>query len=316
MPVSLESGKDPTVNFRINLRDSYWVRFEVDPNADNRAPEPCSSDSLNRARWKVYRLGALSQARELWADSAAYEYQGRSFEDIRGVPGRYQLEWTAPAESACLNSRHPLLIVSSDNYSHEQILDLIQGACLFPAGAGAMLILRGLCCLLLGFLPARRSLRIFPDLALKNVVAMRQHQPTPLIANLPVFAPSFIGILVILVSIFMIVAPTEKRGFIVHLTRPSPAPWKTSPWGGTMSVYVDGSGQFYLNERRVARQDLSEGLREELGKRMDSSVYFEADEAARTSDAEYAMNTIQQLGAKLIWLTPKTRKELEQSAQK
>lgn len=46
------------------------------------------------------------------------------------------------------------------------------------------------------------------------------------------------------------------------------------------------------------------------------TVYFGADENASVLDAEYAMKTIQDAGAKLIWLTPKTRAALNQMVPK
>jgi hypothetical protein len=42
------------------------------------------------------------------------------------------------------------------------------------------------------------------------------------------------------------------------------------------------------------------------------TVYFEADYDTLNGDAIYAMGTIQGLGAKLVWITPKVREELQQ----
>ncbi len=42
------------------------------------------------------------------------------------------------------------------------------------------------------------------------------------------------------------------------------------------------------------------------------TVYFEADYDTLNADAIYAMYTIQALGAKLVWITPKVREELQQ----
>ena len=41
------------------------------------------------------------------------------------------------------------------------------------------------------------------------------------------------------------------------------------------------------------------------------TVYFEADQDTLNMNAIYAMDTIQGLGAKLVWITPKVREELE-----
>jgi biopolymer transport protein ExbD len=110
----------------------------------------------------------------------------------------------------------------------------------------------------------------------------------------------------------ILLQPMTHRGFLVHFDKPRPVVWEKSPWNETMSVYLDDSGEFYVNGHHVTAKDLPERLKEQLGKRVSSIVYFEADARVRFSDAEYAMNTIQHLGAKLIWITPRTRKELNQ----
>jgi len=45
------------------------------------------------------------------------------------------------------------------------------------------------------------------------------------------------------------------------------------------------------------------------------TVYFEADYDTMYMDAIYAMDTIRGLGAKLVWITPKVRRELQQRDQ-
>jgi biopolymer transport protein ExbD len=42
------------------------------------------------------------------------------------------------------------------------------------------------------------------------------------------------------------------------------------------------------------------------------TVYLEADADCLFMDVVHAMDTIQGLGAKLVWITPKTREEWEQ----
>jgi biopolymer transport protein ExbD len=86
--------------------------------------------------------------------------------------------------------------------------------------------------------------------------------------------------------------------------------WARSPWAETLGVYVDARGQFYVNGEPVARKELRSKLKEELGKRMVWTVYFQADEASRFGDTAYTIDTVQGLGAKFEWITPEVRKEL------
>jgi hypothetical protein len=45
------------------------------------------------------------------------------------------------------------------------------------------------------------------------------------------------------------------------------------------------------------------------------TVYFEADFGTLNMDAIYAMDTIQGLGARLVWITPKVREEIQRRDQ-
>jgi biopolymer transport protein ExbD len=82
-----------------------------------------------------------------------------------------------------------------------------------------------------------------------------------------------------------------------------------SPWTETVSVYVDGRRGFLVNGLPVRREELKAELRKELGRQMVWTVYLEADPDCLFMDVAHAMDTIQGLGAKLVWITPKTREE-------
>jgi biopolymer transport protein ExbD len=318
MEVSLREGEMHATEFETNLPESYAVRFEVDYSND-AALQECSARPWGDVHWRVYRLsGGTVLKKEFWASSDDAVPLGWFTDGFHGRPGKYRLEWNVSPKAACLNALHPRLTVSADKEIYEQSIGLIRFASVLFDGAGVMLILRGLGPVLLGFLRIGQPLRIFPDLALRNVLPSRRRRPMPLIVNLPIFAPVWISILAILVTIFMVMLDLRltPSGFLVHFDRPRQTVWEKSPWTETMSVYVDSFRRFHVNGQNVASQDLPERLKEELGRRMVWIVYFEADENARVSDAEYAMNTIQHLGAKLVWLTPKTRKELNQETIK
>ena len=76
-----------------------------------------------------------------------------------------------------------------------------------------------------------------------------------------------------------------------------------------MAVYVAPNSQFFVNGKLAAREELRQKLQEQLMRRGIWVVYFEADYDSLYMDAVYAMDTIQGLGAKVIWITPKTREE-------
>jgi biopolymer transport protein ExbD len=77
---------------------------------------------------------------------------------------------------------------------------------------------------------------------------------------------------------------------------------------------VDGQHGFYVNGQPVPREELRAKLSQELEKRVTWDVYFEADGSCPFAEAIYSIDTIQGLGANLIWITPRIREELNRKA--
>ena len=112
-----------------------------------------------------------------------------------------------------------------------------------------------------------------------------------------------------LLFLFMIFQPRPSNGFLVNFKGERTVNVEKNPWAETMAVYIDGKQRFFVNAKQVAREELRSRLEEELLRRGVWVVYFEADDNCLYMDAVYAMDTIQGLGAKMIWITPKTREE-------
>jgi biopolymer transport protein ExbD len=189
------------------------------------------------------------------------------------------------------------------------ILDLIT-VWLIVIGASIMLLT------LLHWPPADRlpeiSLpRIFPDMPLRNVFRWRRHRPLPHISQPTNFGFFFGSVLWVLISIFMALR-TPRTLFGLSITFPAQrySPTADSPWPQTLAIYVDGDGNFFLNTKPIPRQTLRTRLQQELAHRPVWTVYFEAHNNSSYSDAVYAIDTIQGLGAQVVWLTPKLRRRL------
>jgi biopolymer transport protein ExbD len=196
----------------------------------------------------------------------------------------------------------------------EQIWVLIQFACLLLGLAGAMLLLRALGGWLLGGLAGKQELRIFPGMALRNVIPMQRHRPMPLMKGFPNFGLAFGGFFLVVVFIFMILeTPRTSRGLLMDIRERTAMAGRKSPWAETLGVYVDGRGQFYVNGKAVAREKLRAKLQEELGRQAVWTVYFEANRDCTFMNATYAFDTIQGLGAKVVWITPRVREELSRA---
>jgi biopolymer transport protein ExbD len=115
-------------------------------------------------------------------------------------------------------------------------------------------------------------------------------------------------VLYVLFVIFSgMLTPRMTNGLFVDIREQRAVMSQKGPWAETLGVYVDGKGQFTVNGQAVARAKLRGKLEDELGRRVVWTVYFEADGDCAFLDAAYAFDTIQGLGAKVVWITPGTR---------
>jgi hypothetical protein len=100
---------------------------------------------------------------------------------------------------------------------------------------------------------------------------------------------------------------SHHYGLPIKLRTHDSVRWTKSPWQETLRVYLAVGERHYMNGQAVPREDLSARPRQELGRRAAWTPYFEADFDTLNMDAIYAMDTIQGLGANLVWITPKVR---------
>jgi len=314
MPVTLEAGQIRSGKFEINLRETYWISIQIDDRLDdyNSNDGRCSYKNLGTTHWRVFRIhqGAGAE-RQLWAhsDDSSAGYWANQFE---GIPGRYEVEWDVPASAACLSARHPRLHVSTFSDKYLRFAALAEYPCLFLGGTGAILVLRALWSWLRALAP-RRQLRIFPELVLRNVITRYRHRLAPPIRDMSNFGVVWGCILYVLMFIFATVSPAPAHGLLVDLKQSRSVAAQSSPWSDTTSVYI-GPLQFYVNGKPIERSELRDTLAKALSKQMVWSVYLEAHPDCTFGDAIYAMDTIQGLGAKVVWITPKTREALAGSA--
>jgi len=178
-------------------------------------------------------------------------------------------------------------------------------------GAGIFTIVRGFSLALARDLPMRQLPRIFPELELRNLAAWKGGRVSQslVMASLNAFSVSWICVLMTLVTIFMIIRPLPSRGLPIDWIERSHISTTESPWAETMSVYVAPPEQFLVNGKAIKREELEAKLREELGRRAEWTVYVEADDYTQFSDTLYAIDAIQGLGGKVVWITPKMREE-------
>lgn len=315
--VSLDNRQLESPPFKINLRETYFASLDLDYSVDDWYQDNrCNYKTILYPQWRVYRLGSASaQSRELWISSEQLTYSDGSLSNaFLASPGQYQLEWNIPAAAPCLNPRHPHLSVYTDSSGYREGVGLTQLFCLFLGGTGlALFVVAG------GHVARWKvarvlSPRIFPDMVLRNVTSITKHAPFTPIHGMPHWGLFCGSILWILMFIFMI-GPLPSHGLFVNLRSREVVAWDKSPWQETLGVYVRAPGSFFVNGEEIERGSLRPKLLEHLSRRLEWTVYFEADFDTLYMDDIYAIETIQGCGAKLIWITPKMREEWRHKEQ-
>ncbi|HEV2196644.1 MAG TPA: hypothetical protein VGR55_13755 [Candidatus Acidoferrum sp.] len=310
MPIRLDQGKVQTGVFEINLRETYYVNVVLDPSIDDYYEDRCNYKRVFGSQWKLYRqIGVDPKNAELLVSWEDNDPQRSHVGDFAVGPGTYQLEWQGPTGAGCLNSRHPRLNVSTDSSSYETTFDFVLFGCWLVAWVGSGAILRAMVVWLQGVLRGTWVPRIFPDIAVPSVIRLLRPRTMPLIRDFPNFGLIHGFILWVLMFLFMIMQPGPSNGLFVNFKGERTVIVGKNPWAETMAVYIDGKQRFFVNGKSVAREELRSKLEKELLRRGVWVVYFEADVNCLYMDAVYAMDTIQGLGAKMIWITPKTRAE-------
>lgn len=317
-PVSLESRQIKSPPFLINLRDEYFVSLHLDDATNNwEEAQHCNESNLLGSEWRIYKLSSkAAQPRVLWADSGKVE---REYELYIGTmtasSGQYELEWDLPPSAACLHQRRAQLAVHTGRTGYVIVVSFIQTCCVFLIGTGAALICFAIARQLKQAFGIAESPRMFPEMILRNVLPITKHAPLPLIHDPPHWGLFCGAILWILIFIFMIVGPLPSKGLLVSWRNRDAVVWEKSPWPDTLEVYVGLPARFFVNGQEVERNDLHAKLIEQLSRRAEWTVYFEADPGTAYMDDLYAIDTIQACGAKLFWVTPKIREEWKQKSK-
>jgi biopolymer transport protein ExbD len=310
--VSLDNQQLKSPPFEINLRETYFASLDLDYSVDDWYQDNrCNYKTILYPQWRVYRLGSHSaQSRELWASSEQLIHSDGSLSNaFLASPGQYQLEWDIPAAVPCLSPRHPHLSVSTGSSGYREGVALTQLFCLFLGGTGlALFVIAG------GHVARRRFVRvltprIFPNMVLRNVMPIAKRAPLRVIHELPHWGLFCGAVLWILIFIFMIFGPLPSKGLLVSWKKVDALVWEKSPWPDTLEIYIQAPGRFFVNSEEVDRNDLRSKLIDQLGRRAEWTVYFEADADTPYMNAIYAMDVIQGCGAKLIWVTPKMREQ-------
>ena len=213
-----------------------------------------------------------------------------------------------------LNARHPQVPGYDSSSEYEQFGAVIPFVSIFLAGAGVLMILRALSTWISGYFSDQRPPRMFPEMVRRNVIPWKRHQSMALICDTSSFKVVCVGVLFVLLLFSLVLAPLTPKGLLVDFREQRAVGVRKSPWAETISVYVDARKGLLVNGHQVKPDELEAKLNEELSRQMVWTVYLEADSDCFFTDLAQVMDTIQGLGAKVVWITPKMREEWKQKS--
>jgi biopolymer transport protein ExbD len=313
-PVTVENGVINSGAFAIERDEAYWFEIALNSNRDDGVGGSCSSTSLQTVRWRMYRLGdGVKTKTALWEDSQWFYGRQRGFAyEFGAEAGKYWLQWEEPGDVGCMNARQPRLRIWTQSDEDYFLSVMMWDACLVFGGLGLALVASSVVPQLQRQSSRNQALRMFSDMPLRNVIALHRHRPMQLMNGFTGYGPAWLGILAVLLLVHENVGRYGPHGLLVDFREEKVVGVEKSPWTETVSVYVDARRGYLLNGNSVKREELGAKVREKLGKQMVWTVYLEADNDCPYMDAVYAIDTIQGLGAKLIWITPRTRAEWKQ----
>lgn len=185
-------------------------------------------------------------------------------------------------------------------------------ALLSVAGAGVVLVLRAAGWWTFGDPSEKQVPRMFPEMRLHPVIALQRHRRTRPISEFPNFGMIW-GMLFLVFLFSFAVKPPPSHGLAVSLAMQDMAMHATNSPGRTIGIYIDGDGRFYVNGTRVPQPRLRDALQTALRREVFGTVYLEANPDSQFEETAYAIAVIQNLDARLIWITPKMREELNRA---
>jgi len=103
-----------------------------------------------------------------------------------------------------------------------------------------------------------------------------------------------VDVMLVLLVIFMVTAPILQQGVAVDLPRVRAGSLKGEDV--QLVVTVTKSDELYLNDTRVALEDLPEKLKAILAERSDRQVFLRADTAVPYGRVMSVMGSLQQIG--------------------
>jgi biopolymer transport protein ExbD len=306
IPVSLARGHIRTGEFKINLDATYFVGIQLGANGTGSCGAAYGHDMV-QTLWTVTLDGKTVPP------GGKLPKAGCDVGMLSGGPGRYELDIEVVSDTATLDTLNPRLHIETYWWDYAEANDTADD---FLA-LGIFLVVVGTSLLLLSSIGSNRrwpqevALHISPPRANRLRIPRRDSRLLDPRSTAPLLGYVYA---VTYMVVFLVNAPFYlatwfyDSGLPVRLVRPGVILVASGRETGLL-VYVDQSGNFYLNSKPITAQDLPPALEAELDRRADHTVYVEGDPTIEYGAVVQAMSLVRAAGGDVVMMTPKFRAE-------
>jgi biopolymer transport protein ExbD len=114
-----------------------------------------------------------------------------------------------------------------------------------------------------------------------------------------------VDVMLVLLIIFIITVPVMKHSVNIDLPRATNQPQDAKP--ETVRLSIDGQGDYYWNETKIADSDLAPMLKAEAEKQSQPELHIRGDKSVRYERVAQAMAAAQQAGLHKIGFVTEPR---------
>lgn len=315
MPVSLARGTFITGPFVVNLHAFYSIEIGRAEGGD------LDCDGVGLVTRRISSLGGLvvyhyNRAEDVRGE-AEHITAGTFLGGFEGKPGRYNLEIEVLSDTGCLDSLQPRLYIIASGDDFYKLSQRYENACwisFVASSIGIALVIIGVSASIRTPAAEESTLSFYEPRSREDRIARIKPERLsryPILCHIGLLYPQFLCLIFLPMGAVIWSYGRHYVGLPVttYVSRPYGASnRKISTCARAWAVRVQSSDVWYLNSELINPHDLSGRLRQQFGERTGCTVFFDADLDLPFDVAARAIDAIEQTPARVVLLTPATKK--------
>jgi len=318
IPISLSRGHVTTETFSVNLRSTYQVQVQIDPNhglfdLDCHEGEQChKSLSMLKTHWVLSSAGQIVASGDIdtqYGDMAALVWPLGFF----GSSGReYRIDLDVLSDTGGLNQANPRLMVEIGEDGYARFSELNGIVPLFSEITGLV----GSALLWVSRSSRNPSpwntLGISSNLGISYRTAhwIRRRPQQGRFSRPPSFGLYSTSVLMLTVFSLCVLEGLDfipSTGILLLTSSRSIGMHGSGPGFRPLVLRIDREKQWFFDGKSVTPEQFPAALKEALGRRSDWAVCLDADSKLDFGALGPAIDIIQELHSKIVIVTPKMK---------